>query len=579
MRILLMVLMAVLLSFQAFAAPFPVKDIVSPVIIRNVDTISDLRGTVGNNYLQAVQVAGYYADGDGGGGPVRYWDPSSTCTDNGGSCIDPSPIDANPGRWVWPTTTEVSVRWFGAKLDGVSDDTVMVQAAVDSLEKGTVDLEGGDLAISTTLLVKHAVSIIADGHGGDGANVSGYVAPVSRIKWIPGSGALPMVIIKHADFNSTIYRSRYTGFLLDGSEEATTGILAQSVSDCVFDVACFGVTIDAIRVDDGNGSQSNFNDINLYHISGVSAATENANSFALVAKTFPVGYVAAGCSQNEIDVTSVLDNGYNVVLSGCDNNLVKHVGGGRAVGGTGKAVWLREGAWVNVLSYVTGGVLADAGTYGNRVRHITSEGGGVTLQGDATVFYEASDYVTGEIWSTPSFPMVDNIVIPIGATSPETATGCSFSTIAAYWQSLKYSGGLTSNAKATVAGGKFITDGDIVGIRITYTTSSANSGATVDFLVRLLCQRDGLLIATPTVDESFTDVVIDAATSVNVLTHTFTAPAPVYKGSPVMLQLYRLGASASDTVVGDIHVLGIELLYESDGPTNITSGSFDIPAY
>lgn len=62
---------------------------------------------------QVAVVGGYYAAGDGGGGPLRVWQTSGApYTDNGGSVIVPTSGDGS-GAWVWEWSGPVNVKWFG----------------------------------------------------------------------------------------------------------------------------------------------------------------------------------------------------------------------------------------------------------------------------------------------------------------------------------------------------------------------------------------------------------------------------------------------------------------------------------
>lgn len=75
---------------------------------------------------QQAMVAGYYASNDGGGGLFTY-SSISAATDNGGTIIAPN---AGSGRWLRASpASQINVRQFGAKGDGVANDTAAIAAA------------------------------------------------------------------------------------------------------------------------------------------------------------------------------------------------------------------------------------------------------------------------------------------------------------------------------------------------------------------------------------------------------------------------------------------------------------------
>lgn len=92
---------------------------------RNVATIAVLR-TLPKTGAPYAFVLGYYAAGDGGGGMYYYDSTDTSSVDNGGSVI----VAADGGRWKLCETKEYSVKQFGAKGDGTTDDKAAIQAAI-----------------------------------------------------------------------------------------------------------------------------------------------------------------------------------------------------------------------------------------------------------------------------------------------------------------------------------------------------------------------------------------------------------------------------------------------------------------
>lgn len=96
--------------------------------VRTVATIADLKLISGSaTDTSVVIVAGYYAVGDGGGGEF-YWSAASTATDNGGTIIKATAVTT--GRWLRVHDGPLSVKWFGAKGDGATDDSDAFHAAI-----------------------------------------------------------------------------------------------------------------------------------------------------------------------------------------------------------------------------------------------------------------------------------------------------------------------------------------------------------------------------------------------------------------------------------------------------------------
>jgi hypothetical protein len=98
-------------------------------VARVVTSIAALKALPKTGSTDAF-VTGYYAKGDGGGGSYWYDSTDTTSADNGGTVI----VAADGGRWKMRIDGCVSVRQFGAKGDGSTDDTAaFTNAAENSL--------------------------------------------------------------------------------------------------------------------------------------------------------------------------------------------------------------------------------------------------------------------------------------------------------------------------------------------------------------------------------------------------------------------------------------------------------------
>lgn len=119
----------------------------------SVSSIAALRLLAPGSF-STVNVLGYYASGDGGGG-LFFWDSFSAGTDNGGTIITPSTHDEF-GRWrrLTENVNQYTPKMFGAKADGTNDATY-IQTAIDTIST----VGNGLLYFDTTYTIGGAAQV------------------------------------------------------------------------------------------------------------------------------------------------------------------------------------------------------------------------------------------------------------------------------------------------------------------------------------------------------------------------------------------------------------------------------------
>lgn len=169
------------------------KDVVDA---RDFDTISVVQNTSVDPSVNFIRTAGYSAVGDGGGALYKR---VATEPSHAGK------VQSDDGTWWEIAEQEFNVRMFGAKGDGVTDDTAAIQGAIDALPArgGTVRIPGGRYSISSTIHIgdgnggstpssKNGVKVIGDGIG---VAVSGILVP-TIITWNGSSTTNSMIDVR-----------------------------------------------------------------------------------------------------------------------------------------------------------------------------------------------------------------------------------------------------------------------------------------------------------------------------------------------------------------------------------------------
>jgi hypothetical protein len=221
--------------------------------IQTVTDIATLR-TLSPIANHNVNVGGYYADGDGGGGQFYgvTGAPAGTYVDNGGTVILPT---GGIGQEAWLRIFEtgginstiqsgfVNIRWFGAKGDGVADDTVSIQNAVSFSRN--VKIPSGRYVVSSTIIAQSGAQIVGDGiESTIIQRTANYGDTVSIGTTAPASGALAAKVsgIWFYKPQSGIASITYPVQAQSAHVRITVGTDAV-VENCKFDLMPYGVVL------------------------------------------------------------------------------------------------------------------------------------------------------------------------------------------------------------------------------------------------------------------------------------------------------------------------------------------------
>jgi hypothetical protein len=194
------------------SSPLLAAEARSPHSMLTVTNIEALRGLPTAGQYATVNVQGYYTANDGGGG-IFNWNSTSTATKD--DCLVFSAA-GNPkaGRYIRQDaqSSPYSVRWCGAKGDGITDDYAAIMTAV-AIARGhaqsIVYLPPGLYVLGTVPLDVSGVS------------VEGAGAIASKLK--RGNGASgPYTVKLDGSTMGGASRMTYRNFQIDGNSSANS---------------------------------------------------------------------------------------------------------------------------------------------------------------------------------------------------------------------------------------------------------------------------------------------------------------------------------------------------------------------
>jgi hypothetical protein len=245
-----------------------------PNVSQSVPTNAALKALTGGISPSVIRT-GYAADGDTP--PAIYrWNGASSCTDDGGSCIQPN---IGSGRWILVSPPRVPAGVFGALCngDGSHDDTASLNAAIAYVQ--TITGPGNTLLLSGRCRISGALTVTSNmtiaGSSMDSTFLFPTSSSISCINFNPANdnqqlnlidfscayasrSAVGAVGIQYGNNAKTIVDSRIHRINITN---ATIGLAIVNPNDIVVShskITAFystGITISAPALPDGGGIQ------------------------------------------------------------------------------------------------------------------------------------------------------------------------------------------------------------------------------------------------------------------------------------------------------------------------------------
>lgn len=511
----------------------PIKDAKAN---RVFDTIGDVAKAVENGEIRVgnyVRTLGFYSKGDGGG--CHY-----TLVADGG--------DVTVGSIMAKVTESgcANVKMYGAKGDGVADDTAVIQKLLNADSKLTeIYFPKGKYLVTSPLTISKAVHIYGDGFGQTGENTNGSGDGLSTI--IANTNGVGFLInaLKYI-FNVIIENLE-----IDGYNKCANGIALYSGVMCSFlNLHVRNCQNTGILISNNLGYLCQFNRVcNYDYVYGVSAVTENSAALKISGNTDNF------TTQNYVENIRSLCKNNAIVLSHTDNNVFTKCYGYSV---NSKMLLLTDSANNNYFDYIAGQV-EQKNSFGNVLNHWTSEGAVMKMDDSNPIAYNLVDYVTGESFKTDFYWMSKTVNYGAGDISRGPGAVLSFGGTGIPY--IKF-----NSADSIGISKKFhnFNNGTLTTVDIYYYATEA-----AELSLKWNLNR---IVDLHSLYEHNTNGTV--ALSVTVGRTMYKATVPL---GTIIEKNDFITFSLTSSETSNISILGIDLNYVSAGPYSAGSGPFDVP--
>lgn len=513
---------------------------------------------------------GYYAAGDLGDGAYRY-NLASTATQDNGSVITPN---SGTGRWLL-IAKGVDVRQFGAKGDGVTDDTVAIQTATNyaaTTKTGKVYLPFGVYVVSTLYLYYDAA--LNPGFPAT-AQAQGRIALV-------GDGS-----IEKAGFVNSVY----SGTLLKSSSVTTPAIRAEATPTGLRAIRLKDLSVQQSNNDfiisfDGANTKVYIDDVSIYQGDNSGSAVNLSNTYLAQVNLLYIWHANELGTGTGFRCRNTTVSAGQVLLSNCS------VVGWLGVGGVGYEIGHRtNGSGTNINTVNLSSCQASTCEYGMLVGHgcnnvnLYSPHYEANTKADVKVYNNAIGVVVDGGYFASISPLYGGIMLgdaTLASTAREwkavAVRGCSFTGYTTYCVNVDFIG--SSSGALDVSANYFNGTAACVAIQLPsgaskhgvniganlYAGSITQPNQVVNYKNSEFVSLDGQNYSGRTME--YEQIAVASATSITYVTtgniwritgtttiDSITAPVV---GSPVIYLLFESTPTVRDTSIGagNIHLVG-----------------------